>query len=181
VITHVTLSLFTKERNLKFLPYIFWLFKIKLHYLKLCILFRLRGRAVHPLLYKVLLLPFLMRMTPLISPEQGQPETCCLSRQANNLAPLQSLFKRFQPRTGLVIVLRAMSKWIMAMEVLLNIKNTFIHHITATLYNTKQNSLCFPTITLNRNDILHNLRGKKPSLRFQVGKDGRVFQYNRQE
>jgi len=33
VIIHITLSLFTKNRNLKFLPYIFWLFKIKLHYL----------------------------------------------------------------------------------------------------------------------------------------------------
>jgi len=29
----------------------------------------------------------------------------------------------------------------MAMEGILKIKNTFIHHITATFYNTKQNSL----------------------------------------
>jgi len=115
-----------------------------------------------------------MRMTPLISPAQGQPKTCCHSRQANNLVSLQSFFKGFQPRTGLAIILRVMSKWLMAMERLLKIKNTFIHHITATFYNTKQNSLCSPAIILNRNNILHNFCGKIPSLRFQVGKDGRL-------
>jgi hypothetical protein len=86
----------------------------------------------------------------------------------------QAFFKRFQPRTELAIILRAMSKWIMAIEGLLKIKNTFLHHITATFYNTKQNSLCSLAITLNRNYILHTFCDKNPSSRFQVGNDGRL-------
>ena len=55
-----------------------------------------------------------------------------------------------------------------------------MHHITAIFYNTKQNSLYSLAITLNRNDISHNFRGKNPSLRFQLGKIC-VFQYNTHE
>jgi hypothetical protein len=122
-----------------------------------------------------------MRMTHLISPEQDQTVTCFCSRKANNLHPFnQIFFKCFWSKTGLTIVLRIMSKWIMAVEGLLKFKNTFIHHITAIFYNTKQNSLCSLAITLKRSDIWHIFCGKALPSHSRLEIMG-VIQYNKHE
>jgi hypothetical protein len=79
-----------------------------------------------------------------------------------------------------MIVLRAMSKWIMAMEQLLKIKNSFIQHITAIFYNTKQNSLCSPAITLKRITFYTTFVAKTLPSDSRLERMG-VIQYNKHE